>query len=410
MKSGGLSLAPVPSFLRKSTGLEFMTSKKKQKCIDSLFWEAISFPGYGLRLILRLAQDMARNDCQTVLNMYCGDERLRRELLEKLMDHIVETQNLTIDVLSDIPTCVATKSPSKTPEVVMSNTTSSTRSTTNASKQLTARFNAAGFNRHGHSFLRLWQSHTREDDSEQDVKDSFQLIKRNGGVTLAHALSFPNGSGRFNSVNFYGFVLTSGNEFALDTILSEPELRPGWNVVCTTKCRSTPLIYALSISFGDSNATRIVHVSDDETINAVDANFKSALFYAVVNQHLEALYALLCRPSLDMNPLFSVRHAMDKLNSVGQLESVEDEIIDVFDQAAAVFAGVPYMIRDSVYAFTGIRIPLSLCDIVAQYYRMPYPHYEHPEYPTDKLCVETPAPAPLKLHPMRGYSFYDLVY
>lgn len=126
-------------------------------------------------------------------------------------------------------------------------------------------------------------------------------------------------------------------------------------------------------------AVKIVPLMSDDAINS-DATTHGALWYAIRNVQIATLYQLLMRPGLNMNPVSDPRGAIC-LHSLDNCQKV----LSVFDEVAQVFSIVPRLIQTSYHgnepcsylgkesSIYNDNLPLPLCQIIADYYRMPYP-------------------------------------
>ncbi len=394
--------------------------KHTQGIVDALFWEALDEPrsGFtGLMLLAKRVSTMHRGgNFMRILHKF-SERKFRHTYLQSLNSH------------QSNPTCTKGKN---SPKPKSSDTKQQVASLQNV------RFDARRLDAQGKSYIWKWIVHLNKGNAlPSDVMQTFQLIKQNGGVTLAHMLAVPVPIFQIRGVNAYGirivytFYLPCVSNLTnnaclfflgiltcfqgMELLRQEPELHTGWNNICCESTRTTPLSYHLRyyhrkgpsvlpllpnaaslpdiptaekalirlIDFGDGSAmlgenTRrisqndiaasIVPMTDDETINAIDSDSNSALYYAVSSLALGALYKLLCRPSLDMNPVKSVFQAMKHLYNFQRRQ-----IIAVFDDAAAVFADVPCTIDDSIYASSGRTLSIAVCEIIAHYYRLRYP-------------------------------------
>ncbi len=203
---------------------------------------------------------------------------------------------------------------------------------------------------------------------EDDCNQVFELLRRSGAVTYSAAIS------RQCDAENNAFASASLCEYTTRMLLMEPTLRLGWNVASDI-CGYVPLVHFLTFAALNErldprpSATKIVELMSDEAINSGGALWRSVYF------RTDILRALLLRPGLDMNLQPDVKLAVKKLPYQWR-----ESVIDVFDEVAKVFTVVPEMIQDLVLARYRIDIPLPLCQIVADYYRMPYPLSFYP-YP-----------------------------
>ncbi len=227
----------------------------------------------------------------------------------------------------------------------------------------------------GKSFLYYWAFlHCRT--KEEVIHTIFDLLQRNGGVTLKAALE---GNPR---VNAYILALSSRQPFWVDRLLTIPELHSGWSVRCNedengekNEAPVFPLFRGLSMGLiPDATIAQIVPHSNDPALNASryhETRQVTAFHVAILNGYPQTLYAILLRPGLEMNsppmPSF-VRHSI--LFGGTQKQTA---ITHAFDQAQLAFADLPTMLSNVLFTAIGLALSIPLCNIVAQYYRMPYP-------------------------------------
>ncbi len=238
----------------------------------------------------------------------------------------------------------------------------------------------------------LWADPEQGVTTDAEVEQSFEFIRRNGGVTFDAAMTFPVDSLGHHYNNAYYMIANSAWAWAIQRFVDDPILAPGFNITETPPHfvggkNLTPLVR--SITQGKAaTALQILSVTNDTTLNHVDANGKSALFYAVDRAQLNVIFALLCRPGLDMNNSSpSVYSAINHMNHMNA--SKRQSIIAVFDRAAALFAGVPHLIHETVYHDSCTTLPLPICDIIFNYYRMPYPIPDAPAAAAQTLGLST---------------------
>ncbi len=218
----------------------------------------------------------------------------------------------------------------------------------------------------GMSFLSHWAAQSDRHTPDL-VSESFQLLKRSGGVTFQAA----SVSTKIHQ-NAYHFAIFSNRLDWVNCLLSEPTLNQGWNL--PSQQQETPLLAALirnESSSCEEMGLRIVPIMDDAAINLNDKNGSTLLYLATQRAFVSVLTTLLSRPELNMNPMRTVRSAMRNLSSVHQTS-----IIDAFDTVARGFAIVPVLIHEAVHNGWKTTLPIPLCTIIYHYYRTPYPRCE----------------------------------
>lgn len=214
----------------------------------------------------------------------------------------------------------------------------------------------------GSSLLYYWSTNGDLYSADQ-VRITFELLQRSGGVTLKTALSNCPGT----LTNVYAMALNSDNPYWVNCLLNDSTLDSGWSVP-TTRLNRTPLMYALDFLRMAMNESvhHILAVTSDDAINACDSYGTTALDQTITIGYPLILEALLLRPSLNMSP---------SLRSATHLQSLSHcaAIISVFDKVAQVFDVVPLLIHNTLYTGFKITLPLPVCTIIYHYYRMPYP-------------------------------------
>ncbi len=245
------------------------------------------------------------------------------------------------------------------------------------------KFDASGTNREGKSCLFYWS--LSDSSVKEDIQEIFALLKRSGGVSLKLARH------SHANQNVYTYALNSALRHWVDQLLSTPELNKGWSLQLPNL--RTPLMHCVANGYAPLKS--IIDQMDDESINVVDREGNTLLFYFVQqiciernegslgegiafaskpNSLIEAqsesyslfineFKLLLRRPSLDLNPKQSIHRQMHKLPSIRR----------AFDFAANVFSVVPQLVNDALYHGYALHVPIGVCQIIADYYRMPYP-------------------------------------
>ncbi len=229
-------------------------------------------------------------------------------------------------------------------------------------------FDASGVDSWGVSCLSRWATQN-DRHTTQHVTESFQLLKRSGGVTLQAALVYTK-----MTHNAYHCSLLSSRTDWVDCLLSEPTLNDGWSIPYDQK--QTPLLSALSsnqlIASREKNSLSIMPVMSDSAINTIDEYGNTALYLAIRRPLILLLEALLMRPGLNMNPsVVTVRFALQHVLPVHR-----QSVVEVFNIVARRFAILPLLIHDAVYTGWQTILPIPLCTIIYQYYRTPYPRCE----------------------------------
>ncbi len=219
-----------------------------------------------------------------------------------------------------------------------------------------------------------------EGTSKDIMNTMFDLLQRSGGVSLHGAVQMSGGN------NAYAMALVSREPFWADRLLARPELNPGWNVPCNSTISGeanpiVPLLFGLNRSLlPDATMAQIVPRTNDDSINSyipVSSFRLTALNYAIISypqpiSYPETLYALLLRPHLDMNPPKSHQSVRESIHGTLTLNQ-QMAVAQVFDRAQLAFASLPAIINDILYNTYALELSLPLCNIIAQYYRMPYP-------------------------------------
>ncbi len=219
-----------------------------------------------------------------------------------------------------------------------------------------------------YTFLRQWVLWSDRAFNEFEVKQSFQFIQRNGGATVAAAMALPVDIYGVVLYNAYSLIAQSWCSSAVRQFIEDPVLAPGFNSFTNEDTDRSPLIHSAAQG-QESTAGQILSVANDDTLNYLDETGKSALWYAIYRARFNLLYELLRRPALDMNNCStSIYRALDHMEPCNQ-----QRIMHLFDQAAALFAHVPHLIHETVYRDSYTSLPLPICDIIFNYYRMPYP-------------------------------------
>ncbi len=228
-------------------------------------------------------------------------------------------------------------------------------------------FDASGVDSWGEAYLSRWAMQS-DRHTPQNVTESFQLLKRSGGVTLQAALVHTE----LCHTAYHCSLLSSRTDW-VDCLLSEPALNDGWNIPCDQQ--QTPLLSALSsssnqlIASRERNSLTIIPIMSDSAINAVDEYGNTALYLVIQRSLVLLLEALLMRPGLNMNPSRTVGSALGRFFSPVRRQP----IVDVFNTVARRFAIVPSLIYESVYNGWQLTLPMPLCIIIYHYYRTPYP-------------------------------------
>ncbi len=219
----------------------------------------------------------------------------------------------------------------------------------------------------GLSLLHHWAVNA-DTHSAYQVRTTFELLQRSGGVTLAAALSDCQNT----SPNTYARAINSKHPYWVNCLLSDSTLDEGWGVV-TTHVKRTTLILAMAYLHPKESIHRILQLTSDEAINAPDRYGNTALVQSITICYPSILEALLLRLSLNLNPTPSLR-----TDTHLQFLNHSSTIISVFDKVARVFDVVPSLIHDALYDGFEITLPLPVCTIIYHYYRMPYPICECP--------------------------------
>ncbi len=228
------------------------------------------------------------------------------------------------------------------------------------------KFNTSATAPWGGSCLSEWAMQS-DSHATNYVTESFQLLKRSGGVTLQTALLAGN-----CVRNAYHCALLSHRMDWVMCLLSEPALNQGWNL--PSEQEPTPLFNALSRDQSLSSAVceemslSIEPIMDDEAVNMSDKYGYTLLLFAVRRPIVSLLKNLLSRPELNMNPIRTVRSGMRSL-----LIAHQTSVIAAFDTVARRFSIVPLWIHEAVHNDCQITLPIPLCTIIYHYYRMPYP-------------------------------------
>ncbi len=239
------------------------------------------------------------------------------------------------------------------------------------------RFNATGLNVYGCSCLFNWASTNDEDpvsatsfpSPESVVAQTFQLLKRSGGVTLDLACTVP--LEQFN-VNAFYMALRSSFPYWVQCLLSETSLDEGWSRLDTNN--NTPLSAEISGLDNEDIGPLVVRAMTDDAINEVNIKGKSLVWLAVASNRLSTLRTLLLRPALDLNPLPGDYGLQDAVREKRLTDANRLQIGAVFDDVALVFSQIPFWIHDAVYYGYHLTLDLPVCMIIYHYYRMPYPN------------------------------------
>ncbi len=239
-----------------------------------------------------------------------------------------------------------------------------TNSSVDAKRIEKIHFDATRTDGRGTSYLSHWSAQSDLHDPNV-VTESFQLLKRSGGVTFQAACVKTK-----TWHNVYHCAMFSDRMDWVNCLLSEPALNQGWNLV-SNQHQETPLLATLIRNQSPSceeMGVCIVPVMNDEAINTSNKYGHTLLYLAMCRPFVCLLETLLMRPGLNMNPVHKVRSAVDSFFPPNR-----KSIVDVFDAVARRFAVVPLLIQESVNSRWKITLPLPLCTIIYHYYRMPYP-------------------------------------
>ncbi len=239
---------------------------------------------------------------------------------------------------------------------------------------------------------------------EQDCDASFELLRRSGGVTT-------------DKVGFNALSLATRCPYTMRKLLNEPTLRDGWNL-CHKPAEisaqgnegpllstATPLVQSLVDSNQEKEENeqlrpKLIDIMTDEGINAFNPETHDALWWSIRFKKLATLRALLLRPNLDMT-----RPCTDAFVGFPRTDICERQrVLGVFDEVANHFAVLPIMMHQIILDRYGIVIPHPVCQIVAEYYRMPYPvsFYSNAKVSTiaqqQSAATAAAAPAALTIH------------
>ncbi len=242
------------------------------------------------------------------------------------------------------------------------------------------RFDATGLNNFASPCLFSWALTNDEEttatsfpDPESVVRQTFQLLKRSGGVTLNLACMVP--TDYVNDANVYNMALRSSFPYWTQCLQREPSLDAGWSLFDIY--HNTPLSFEIStLLYDDRVGHLVVSTMTDDALNKVNVDGKSLVWLAVAYNRVRTLRALLLRPALNLNHKpgnFALYNAIcqRRLTIENRLE-----ITAVFDEAAQHFAPIILTIRDAFYSSYHLTLDLPVCTIIYHYYRIPYPRCE----------------------------------
>ncbi len=215
-------------------------------------------------------------------------------------------------------------------------------------------------------WLLLW-AQTTELASKEDVTRAFEFLKRSGAVLLS-AATIPNPRDP-RAEGFFESVLDHEETYWLDNVLSEPCLTPGWSIVNTEG--QTPVYHVMLNHFDvkcDEKCARVVDVMTDNAINQSDRRGWTLLNLCMGKHNLLTLRKLLLRPSLNMNSRpntikFPIAFTSERYR----------EIESVFREVASIFSTVPKLVQDSFHDRFALTLDLPVAQIIADYYRLPFP-------------------------------------
>ncbi len=253
------------------------------------------------------------------------------------------------------------------------------------------RFDATGLSPYGCPYLYYWASTADEDPipttlfptPESVVAQTFQLLKRSGGVTLDLACTVPTDQRR---ENVYYMALRSSFPYWVQCLQSDPSLHPGWSRL--DEDDDTPLSAEItSRCYNDQVGNLVVSTMTDDAINAINVEGESLVSLAVAYNRLCTLRTLLLRPELNLNSGdFSLpkssglssensgSHLHDAMRQKRLTDANRLQITAVFDDVALVFSQIPFWIHNAVYYGYHLTLDLPVCMIIYHYYRVPYPH------------------------------------